>query len=111
MPKKQTKGKSKKASKAKKTVVINQESLEAQTQRMKIGNETQDDDDDADDALLEEAIKLAAAEKKDLKAEKKKAAKKAAKILMTMRHRRATARNSINYLLLNITLDKTMKVL
>ena len=78
--------------------------LEEQTQWLKIGNETQDDDDDA---FLEEAIKLAAAEKKELKAEKEKAAK----ILMTMRHRRATARNSINYLLLNITLDKTMKVL
>ena len=43
-------------------------SLEAQTQRLKIGKETQDDDDDV---FLEEAIKLAAAEKKELKAEEK----------------------------------------
>ena len=49
--------------------------LEAQTQRLKIDNETQNDDDDA---FLEEAIKLAAAEKKELK----KSETKATKILM-----------------------------
>ena len=42
------------------TTVTNQESLEAQTQRLKIGNQKNDD------AFLEEAIKLAAAEKKEL---------------------------------------------
>ena len=85
MPSKKAKGKAKKASKAAKkkeatedqaertVVVTKEESLEAQTQQLKIDNETQDDDDDA---FLEEAIKLAAAENKVLlKAEKKKAAK------------------------------------
>ena len=82
--KKKARGKAKKASKAAKktevaavnqeaeektTTVTNQESLEAQTQRLKIGNQKNDD------AFLEEAIKLAAAEKKELKAEKKKADK------------------------------------
>ena len=50
------------------TAVTNLVSLEAQTQRLKIGKETQDDDDGV---FLEEAIKLAAAEKKELKAEEK----------------------------------------
>jgi stress response protein YsnF len=70
MPKKKAKGKAKKASKATKKTEA-EESLEAQTQRLKIENKTQDDDD----AFLEDAMKLAAAEKKQLDAEKEKAAK------------------------------------
>ena len=63
-------GKDAKTEVAEKTTTTNQ-SLEANTQRLKIGNETQDDDD----AFLDEAIKLAAAEKKELATEEKKAAK------------------------------------
>ena len=52
-------------------MATNQDSLEAQAQRLRIDEDTKDDDD----AFLEEAIKLADTEKKELKAEEKIAAK------------------------------------